>query len=146
MCYSQTEHNNKESSKWYGITGALGVSTFKETLTPFIKVDARILQPKKYKLRLGTTINYFFSENNDESKMYRNVFVQTEYLKHHRNEDYFGIGIAYLLDSHGNFYTKETFRLAFIKSLSFVELKGELTFNMNFEQMFPGIGISFGLN
>ncbi len=147
--YAQVDSlENKKSFMWIGITGGIGGEVVKDVVSPIIKLDLRLMKEEKYKIRLGTQINYFFEEGlNNNFNTFINTFISSEYLIFNKKEkDWNGLGFGYLIKNHGNYYGENTFKITFIKSIKTIEIKGELIFIDNFKSVFPGFSITFGIN
>ena len=147
-----TPSTNDENSGGFNID--VGASLVRNTITPTFNFNIHYYRDNKYKFQLGTLTNFFFERDTTEKfKMYPNTFVKMEMYwkkqdknKTHKfdNSSWSGLGVAYLLDSQGDYFDGPTFKIYHIFGITRgAVIALELIITDNFKMYFPGMTITF---
>ena len=147
-----TPSTNDENSGGFNID--VGASLIRNTITPTFNFNLHYYRDNKYKFQLGTTSSFFFERDSTKKfHAYPNTFVKLEWywknksgkdLHKFDNSGWEGLGVAYLLDSQGDYFEGPTFKVYYVMGLvrsAVVSL--ELIITDDFKTYFPGLTITF---
>lgn len=124
-----------------------GAALVRNELAPVFYINLGFNHREKYEVNLNTSSFFFFErEANKEYTIYRNTFVNAEFLLNFSPfnrtvKNWNGLGFGYLVESKGQYFKDATMMVYYKRRLKHIALLPGLIIADDFKEVFPVISI-----
>jgi hypothetical protein len=127
---------------------SFGAGLFRNDLAPTFIINIGLRKRNIYEVNVNTNSIFFFErDDNRNFQMYRNTFLNAEFLLNFSffnsgsTNNWNGLGFGYLVESKGQYFKEATFMVYYRKKLRHLSIMPGIIFSDNLKDAFPVITI-----
>ena len=124
-----------------------GVGLIRNEIAPVFYICIGLNHRDRYEINVNTSSIFFFEREVDKSySIYRNTFVNLEYLFNFsffnkKERDFNGLGVGYLVESKGQYFKESTMTIYYKRKFKYFSVMPGFVLSDDFKEIFPVISI-----